>query len=494
MGLPEQQSQTNPKATTPTGSFLSSGQFTVGGHRWRINYYPNGESADSADYISLYLLLDDKATNSSVKVQAQFKFQISSTDQVKNTPSLASTNVNTYGEDSSWSWGHRKFIKREDFEKSNDLRDDSFTIRCDVAVIGEIRTEKTTEIPSATTFVTVPPSDLNQQLVDLLETEKGADVVFEVSGETFAAHRCLLAARSPVFSAELYGLMKEGDTAGVVRIEDMEAQVFKLLLRFMYTDSLPKMEEEDVMWQHLLVAADRHDLQRLKLICEDRLCNYIGVSTVLNILVLADQHHCDGLKKACFSFLGSLENLSAVVTGDGLEHLSRSYPSLMKELFVVMALPPNHAYNLFFLARTHSLCGELIWQTRAPSLVKFFMWSATKGRCITADNLQKRGWPHHSSCSLCQGDPGKLPPIERVTVENAQGVDHCPVSASGREWCSACGLVADGKWSPLVPEKRRICWRKSGACSMPKSGNPRRSRWMMAMKRMKTGGFALNLD
>ncbi|BAT10932.1 Os10g0427300 [Oryza sativa Japonica Group] len=330
------------KATTPTGSFLSSGQFTVGGHRWRINYYPNGESADSADYISLYLLLDDKATNSSVKVQAQFKFQISSTDQVKNTPSLASTNVNTYGEDSSWSWGHRKFIKREDFEKSNDLRDDSFTIRCDVAVIGEIRTEKTTEIPSATTFVTVPPSDLNQQLVDLLETEKGADVVFEVSGETFAAHRCLLAARSPVFSAELYGLMKEGDTAGVVRIEDMEAQVFKLLLRFMYTDSLPKMEEEDVMWQHLLVAADRHDLQRLKLICEDRLCNYIGVSTVLNILVLADQHHCDGLKKACFSFLGSLENLSAVVTGDGLEHLSRSYPSLMKELFVVMALPPNH--------------------------------------------------------------------------------------------------------------------------------------------------------
>uniref|UniRef100_A0A0E0I2R6 BTB domain-containing protein n=1 Tax=Oryza nivara TaxID=4536 RepID=A0A0E0I2R6_ORYNI len=237
------------KATTPTGSCLSSGQFTVGGHRWRINYYPNGERADSADYISLYLLLDEKATNSSVK--AQVKFQISSTDQ---------------------------FIKREDFEKSNDLRDDSFTIRCDVAVIGEIRTEKTTEIPAATAFVTVPPSDLNQQLVDLLETEKGADVVFQVGDETFAAHRCVLAARSPVFSAELYGLMKEGDTAGVVRIEDMETQVFKLLLRFMYTDSLLEMkEEEDVMCQHLLVAADRYNLPRLKLICEDRLCNYIGV-------------------------------------------------------------------------------------------------------------------------------------------------------------------------------------------------------------------------
>jgi speckle-type POZ protein len=323
------------KATTPTGSFLSSAMFTVGGHRWRIDYYPNGESADSADYISLFLLLDEKATKN-VKVQAQFKFQISSTDQVKKAPSLASTEVNTYGEGSSW--GRAKFIKREDFEKSNDLRDDSFVIRCDVAVIGEIRTEITT-----TTFVTVPPPELNQQLGDLLDTEKGADVVFQVGDETFAAHRCVLAARSPVFSAELYGLMKEGDTAGVVRIEDMEAQVFKLLLRFVYTETLPEMQEEDVMCQHLLVAADRYNLQRLKLICEERLCRYIAVATVGNILALADQHHCDGLKKACFHFLGSQANLSAVIAADAFEHLSRSCPTLMKELVAVLSLPPYHA-------------------------------------------------------------------------------------------------------------------------------------------------------
>lgn len=86
-------------------------------------------------------------------------------------------------------WGHVKLIKRDEFEKSDDLRDDSFTIRCDIAVVGEIRTERTTEI-AAETFVTVPPSDLNQKLGKLLDTEKGADVVFEVGGETFAAHRC----------------------------------------------------------------------------------------------------------------------------------------------------------------------------------------------------------------------------------------------------------------------------------------------------------------
>uniref|UniRef100_A0A0E0EY48 MATH domain-containing protein n=1 Tax=Oryza meridionalis TaxID=40149 RepID=A0A0E0EY48_9ORYZ len=34
---------------TLTGKSLKSSLFTVGGHRWRINYYPNGDSADSAD-------------------------------------------------------------------------------------------------------------------------------------------------------------------------------------------------------------------------------------------------------------------------------------------------------------------------------------------------------------------------------------------------------------------------------------------------------------
>uniref|UniRef100_A0A0D9XJW1 BTB domain-containing protein n=1 Tax=Leersia perrieri TaxID=77586 RepID=A0A0D9XJW1_9ORYZ len=326
------------KGTTPTGSFLLSSQFTVGSRRWRIKFYPNGVSADTADYISLYLRLDEKAA----KVQARFLFQITLTDgkQVKKQklPSLSSTEVNTYGHEGSWSWGRKNFIKREDFEKSNDLTDDSFNIRCDVAVISEIRSEITNTI-----FVTVPPSDITQKLINILETEKGTDMVFEVGDETFAAHRCVVAARSPVFSAELFGLMKEGNTAGVVRIEDMEMQVFNLLLRFMYTDMLPDLkEEEDVMCQHLLVAADRYNLQRLKLICEDRLCSHIGVGKVGNILALADQHHCDGLKKACLHFLNSPKNLSAVVAADGFEHLSRSCPSLMKELVAVLALPPNH--------------------------------------------------------------------------------------------------------------------------------------------------------
>ncbi|KAM3335765.1 hypothetical protein ACQJBY_029959 [Aegilops geniculata] len=316
----------------PTGERIKSRSFTLGGHRWHIDYHPNGSIPEYADYISLFLVLDDNVSTA-VKAQHKFSFADELTDQ---PPSLASATVNNYG---SQGWGTWRFIKRADLEKSKHLKDDSFTIRCDIVVISDYRAEDLPEDTPAT-FVSVAPSDLHQHLGDLLKTEKGADVVFEVDGHTFAAHRCVLAARSPVFSAELFGGMKEGNTAGAVRIDEMEAEVFKALLWFVYTDSLPVTEEEDedVICQHLLVAADRYGMERLKSICEEKLCKYINGGSVSTILTLAEQHHCDGLKKACLSFLGSPANLRALMDSDGFDHLSTSCPSVIKNLIEMSAL------------------------------------------------------------------------------------------------------------------------------------------------------------
>jgi speckle-type POZ protein len=46
--------------------------------------------------------------------------------------------------------------------------------------------------------------------------------------------------------------------------------VFRSLLHFIYTDSLPEIDDRDrtAMAQHLLVAADQYGMERLKLICE----------------------------------------------------------------------------------------------------------------------------------------------------------------------------------------------------------------------------------
>ncbi|KAF8651416.1 hypothetical protein HU200_063407 [Digitaria exilis] len=105
-------------------------------------------------------------------------------------------------------------------------------------------------------------SDLHQHLNGLLQSQAGAD--------SFAAHKNILAARSPVFKAGFFGEMEE-KTSQCVEIQDMEAQVFKAMLRFIYTDMVPDEFDNQpeavagtVMAQHLLVAADRFGLDRLK--------------------------------------------------------------------------------------------------------------------------------------------------------------------------------------------------------------------------------------
>ncbi|XBI60185.1 hypothetical protein VPH35_041141 [Triticum aestivum] len=214
--------------------------------------------------------------------------------------------------------GFDKLIKRIDFEKSRLMGNNHITIQCDINVVAD------TGVP-APLLEEVPPSDIRQHIADLLLSKEGADVTFQ---------------------AELFGSMKEGGTAYVIQIIDMEAKMFGAMLSFIYTDSLPKMETdsmdkgevsegkgEESMWlQSLVVAADRYDILRMKLICENKLRECIDVSTVSGILTLAEQHDCPGLKEACLEFLKIPTNLEKVLMADGLDHIVRTCPSLVKEL------------------------------------------------------------------------------------------------------------------------------------------------------------------
>ncbi|GJN20682.1 hypothetical protein PR202_gb08085 [Eleusine coracana subsp. coracana] len=291
--------------------------FSIGDRLWYIAYYPNGVNSEDGDFISLFLYLvggSDKPVNAVVTY--------SLLDQAGNpVPShIATTREYEY---CGKGYGIHRFIKREFLENSEHLKNDRFTIKCDIA-IGE-RT-------------VVPPSDLHQHLGHLLISQEGADVTFQVAGETFRAHRYILASRSPVFKAEFFGSMRESNaSAPAVEIRDMEAQVFRALLEFFYTDALPEMtpEEEPVICQHLFVAADRYGMDRLKLMCEDRLRSIVDVASVSNILALAEQYCCHGLRKTCIRFLESPEALDAVLAmpTDDFECLCRSCPSVFKELF-----------------------------------------------------------------------------------------------------------------------------------------------------------------
>lgn len=88
-------------------------------------------------------------------------------------------------------------------ESSDYLKDDCLVITGTVGVV-----KSHTEGPKQYT-IPVPPSDIGKQFGQLLESKANADVRFEVDGEIFAAHQVILAARSLVFRAQLFGPVKE---------------------------------------------------------------------------------------------------------------------------------------------------------------------------------------------------------------------------------------------------------------------------------------------
>jgi speckle-type POZ protein len=188
------------------------------------------------------------------------------------------------------------------------------------------------------------PSSLEEDLPDLghglavmLDKQEHTDVSFDVGGESFSAHRLVLAARSPVLKAELYGPMAESNLSSIT-IQDMEASTFRSMLHYIYHGSLPSTSKTDASstmaeYQHLLIAADRYGIERLNKICEAKLSSYgINIDTVFSMLELAEQHLCSKLKDRCFDFLADGENFKMVATSDEYLQLMQTFPALLVEV------------------------------------------------------------------------------------------------------------------------------------------------------------------
>ncbi|KAI3961591.1 hypothetical protein MKW92_032785 [Papaver armeniacum] len=225
-------------------------------------------------------------------------------------------------------------MKRSELESSSYLKDDCLSITCTVSIL-QTRDE---EGKPKHQVIHVPPSDVTQNLKDLLKSEVGCDVTFHVGNQFFRAHKMILAARSPVFRAQFFGSFGNPD------IETVTIQEPSLLFRTRM--NLPEPRELSIsnshctsttIMHHLLAAADRYDLGRLKLTCEAKLCKEITASTVATTLALAERYQCLQLKTGCLQFAAKPENLEEVMKSDGFSHLEKSCPSLLIDLLKTSA-------------------------------------------------------------------------------------------------------------------------------------------------------------
>ncbi|XBI12916.1 hypothetical protein VPH35_139719 [Triticum aestivum] len=209
----------------------------------------------------------------------------------------------------------------------------TLTVKCAITVLGEQRPR--VDVPASHP---VPASDLDRHLGELLRSGTGSDITFVVSGETFAAHKVVLAARSPLFMAEFFGDASDKKCARRLEVHGMEPAEFKAMLHFIYTDTAPELDRHDdeealALTCRLLAAADRYGLDRLKLICSQKLSASICVGTVARILALADMNNCPRLKATCVEFIvGTPAILGAVLATEGYKDVEANCPWVLADI------------------------------------------------------------------------------------------------------------------------------------------------------------------
>ncbi|KAK1692939.1 hypothetical protein QYE76_009636 [Lolium multiflorum] len=304
----------------PIGKAVHSDIVSAGGHLWRIDFYPRGETdEDNGEYTSIFLSHMSK----SCSVNAIFEAFVMGRDY-KPSKSFngAKRMLETFGikGDNFNSVGWTQFVKITTLEEKI-LTEGHVTFVCAIMVIDD------SPIP-------VPPSDIVTHLGRLLDQTDGTDVSFIIDDETFPAHRAVLAARSPVFKAELFGSMAES-TMSSITLHGITPATFKTMLRFIYTDELPAEDEHQdsstEMIQNLLAAADLYALDRLKFICARKLWDKVSVYTVATILACAETYNCQELKKKCMDFFVQEENFKEAIFTDGYASVLK-FPLIVAEL------------------------------------------------------------------------------------------------------------------------------------------------------------------
>jgi len=180
--------------------------------------------------------------------------------------------------------------------------------------------------------VTIPPSSLVEDMSKLVNNSMFSDVVFLVEGKQVHATKAHLAARSEHFRALFYGGMRESAASREgreIELPGMQYNVFLALLEYIYTDKVGDLQSDLAV--HVLIAAEKYCLDRLKALCEDIIRKSICIDNVVPVMLAANAHRADGLKDICLDFI--IANEERIKASGRFKEIMQE-PTLMYEIIM----------------------------------------------------------------------------------------------------------------------------------------------------------------
>jgi speckle-type POZ protein len=166
---------------------------------------------------------------------------------------------------------------------------------------------------------------LVNQLTDMFLEQTNCDVQFHLPrDQIIGGHIFILSARSDVFAFMFKTDMQEANIGKVV-IKDIQPEIFKELLHFIYSGRTKESLTEETA-QSLIIAADKYDIKSLKKEGVRYLFTQIREDNAIELLIWGHLHLVEKLKDAALNFVA--ENFKTIFETDKWQELTEKYPEL----------------------------------------------------------------------------------------------------------------------------------------------------------------------
>ena len=293
--------------------------------------YDSANHEENEDTLGFFLKLEDSVLSSYTVVwEIYLESSESATDKHFYHKMIGILGPQNKGHKTEMGWDNflpATIISSKECQEYSLLDNDTLVVNIKLQVSLRKELDKSEDVNNILVIRT-----LSQDLWQSYQKGEGDLVLRTGDSEFFRVHRFLLQIRVPLLAQVEHHSFREGQDA-CLTFPDITDQVLRSFVFFLYTDTVPCIEQEG-MAESLLKFIHPYQMTSLLLYCERYLCHHMNTQNALELLFLADLYQCSNLKESAFSLVlqsASLYSQDYQKSTSNWSNLLR-HPSLFQEL------------------------------------------------------------------------------------------------------------------------------------------------------------------